>query len=163
MLKIDERNRKLLRVPGTARKEIKPVNKGNQLWIFTGRTDAEADTLILWSPDVKSWLIGKDPDAGKDRGQEEKGTTKDEMVDGTTDSMDMGLGRLWQLVMDREAWPAAIHGFTKSQTQLRDWTELKFLILSLGFLCTVSCHLQTVRALFLLFSMDSFYFFFFSD
>ena len=62
-------------------KEIKPVNpKGNQSWIFIGRTDAEAETLILWPPDVKSWLIWKDPDAGKDWGQEEKGKTEDEMV-----------------------------------------------------------------------------------
>ena len=62
-------------------KEIKPVNpKGNQSWIFTGKTDAEAEALILWPPDAKSWLIGKDPDAGKDWRQEEKGTTEDEMV-----------------------------------------------------------------------------------
>ena len=63
-------------------KEIKPVNrKGNQSWIFTGRTDAEAETPILWPPDTKSWLIGKDPDAGKDWGQEEQGMTEDEMVE----------------------------------------------------------------------------------
>ena len=62
-------------------KEIQPVHpKGNQSWIFIWRTDAEAETPILWLPDVKSWLIGKDPDAGKDWGQEEKGRTKDEMV-----------------------------------------------------------------------------------
>ena len=62
-------------------KEIKPVHpKGNQSWIFIGRTDAEAETPILWPPNVKNWLIGKDPDAGKDWGQEEKGTTEDEMV-----------------------------------------------------------------------------------
>ena len=62
-------------------KEIKPVNpKGNQLWIFTGRTDTEAETPIFWPPDVKSGLTGKDPDGGEDRGQEEKGTTDDEMV-----------------------------------------------------------------------------------
>ena len=62
-------------------KEIKPVNpKGNQPWIFTGRTDAEAEAPILWPPDAKSWLIGKDADAGKDWRQEEKGETKDEMV-----------------------------------------------------------------------------------
>ena len=62
-------------------KEIKPVNpKGNQSWIFIGRTDPEAETSILWPPDVKNWLIGKDPDAGKDWGQKEKGTTEDEMV-----------------------------------------------------------------------------------
>ena len=62
-------------------KEIKPVNsKGNHSWIFIGRTDAEAETPILWSPDGNNWLIGKDPDAGKDWGQEEKGTTEEEMV-----------------------------------------------------------------------------------
>ena len=61
--------------------EIKPVNpKGNQLWIFIGRTDAEAEAEILWPPDAKSRVIGKDPDAGKDWGQEEKGATEDEMV-----------------------------------------------------------------------------------
>ena len=62
-------------------KEIQPVNpKGAQSWVFIGRTDAEAETPVLWPPDVKSWLIGKDPDAGRDWGQEEKGTTEDEMV-----------------------------------------------------------------------------------
>ena len=68
-------------VPLLARKEIKPINpKGNQPWIFIGRTGAEAETPILWLPDAKNWLIGKDPDAGKVWGQEEKGTTEDEMV-----------------------------------------------------------------------------------
>ena len=62
-------------------KEIQPVHpKGDQSWVFNGRTDVEAETPILWPPDAKSWLIGKDPDAGKDGGQEEKGTTEDEMV-----------------------------------------------------------------------------------
>ena len=70
--------RRLLRVPC---KEIQPVNpKGNQSWIFIGRTDAEPETTILWPPDMKNWLVGKDPDAGKDRSQEKKGTTEDEMV-----------------------------------------------------------------------------------
>ena len=106
-------------------KEIQPVHpKENQSWIFTGRTDVEAATPILWPPDVKSWLIWKDPDAGKVWGQEEKGTTEDEMVDGITDTMDMGLGELRELVKDREAWCAAIHGVAKSWTQLCDWTEL---------------------------------------
>ena len=67
--------------PNLLSKEIQPVHpKRDQSWVFTGRTDAEAETLVLWPPDVKSWLIGKDPDAGKDWGQEEKGTTEDEMV-----------------------------------------------------------------------------------
>ena len=62
-------------------KDIKPVNpKGNQSWIFIGRTDAEAETTILWPPDAKNWLIGKDPDAGKDWEKEEKGMTEDEMI-----------------------------------------------------------------------------------
>ena len=95
--------------------------KGHQSWIFIGRTDVEAETPILWPPDEKSWLIWKDPDAGKDWGQEEKGMTEDDI----TDTMDMGLGGLWELVMDREAWHAVIHGVAKSQTQLSNWTELK--------------------------------------
>ena len=84
--------------------EIQPVHpKGNQSWVFIGRTDAEAETPILWPPDAKKWLFGKDSDAGKDCRQEEKGTIEDEVVDGITDLMDMNLSKLQELVMDGEA------------------------------------------------------------
>ena len=91
-------------------------------WVWVGRTDAEAETPILWPP-AKTWLIWKDPDAGKNWGQVEKGMTG--WLDGITDLLDVDLGGLRELVLDREAWRAAAHGVAKSWTWLSDWTELK--------------------------------------
>ena len=107
-------------------KEIQPVHpKENQSWIFIGRTDAEAETPILWPPHVKGWLIGKvNPSPGRNWGQEEKGKTEDEMVGWHHQLDDMGVVKLRELVMDREAWCAVIHGVAKSRTRLSDWTEL---------------------------------------
>ena len=104
-------------------KEIKSVNpKGNQPWIFIGRTDA--NTPILWPPDAMSWLIGKDPDAGKDWGQKEKGATEDENVEWHHRLNGYEFKQTPRDSEDREPWRAAVHGVARSRTQLSDWTIL---------------------------------------
>ena len=104
-------------------KEIKPVNpKGNQLWIFIGRTDPEAEAPIFWPSDAKSPLIRKHPDVGKDWSQKEKRATEDEKAGWHHQGNGIHLGKLWEVVREREAWHAVVHGVMKSQTQLGDWT-----------------------------------------
>ena len=109
-------------------KEMKPVNpKGDPSWMFTGGTDAEVEAPILWPPDGKNWLTGKDPDAGKDWRREEKGMTEDKMVGWHHWLKDMCLNKLREMVKDKEVWCAFSHGVAKSRTPLTDWTrrELK--------------------------------------
>ena len=111
-------------------KEIQPVHsEGAQPWDFFGGMNAKAETPVLWPPHEKSWLIGKDSDAGRDREQEEKGMTEDDMagwhhrLDGRECEWTPGVGD------GQEAWHAAIHGVAKSRTQLSDWTELNWIII----------------------------------
>ena len=111
-------------------KEIQLVHpKGDRSWVSIGRTDAEAETPI--PPHVKSWLIRKDSDAGRDWRQEEKGMTEDEMAGWHHWLNEPELSELWEMVMDREAWRAAIHGITKSLTHWAtelNWTDSRFCV-----------------------------------
>ena len=121
--------RRLPRVPWTASKQIQPVNpKGNQCWIFIGRPDVEAETPILWPPDAKSWLIGKDPDAGKDWGQEEKGMTEDKMV-GWHHWFD-GHGFVWTPeVGDRQGGLGCCSSWGHKESDTSEWLNCTELIL----------------------------------
>ena len=111
--------------------KIQPVHpKWNQSWIFIGRTDAEAETPVLWPPDAKNWLIGKCPDAGKDWRWRRRGRQRMRWLNGITDLIDTSLSKLQELMVDREAWRAVIQGGHKKSdmTEQLNWTETYFIL-----------------------------------
>ena len=114
--------RRLLAVQG-----IQPVHsEGDQPWVFFEGNDAKAEAPVLWPPHSKSWLIWKYLMLGGIGGRRRRGWQRVRWLDGIMDLMDVSLSEFQELVMDREAWHAAIHGVTKSQTRLSDWTELNW-------------------------------------
>ena len=128
--------------------ETKPINpKGNQPWIFIGRTDAEAP--ILWSSDVKSWLTGKDPDAGKIEDKRRRRWQRMRWLDSIIDSKDLSVSKLWEMVKDREAWCVAVHGW-QSQTWLSNRTMTRF-ELSCAYHCSqISAMIEITSIIFTL-------------